>query len=212
MALRVLAALRDGKLMASAAAAISQAITRAIRRLPPLWVRALVMSDLVLACVLPPWAWFTMSRWLGRLLGPIEFARLYGRSVGFVWQHLVHTGEGTGALNVDWHAPAVRGCPREENAAYEPKGSCGSCKNCCTTYWQPPEQRKSCPMLSATGCMIYGGLYWDHFNCGRYPAEPSAVSHYGCPRFVGPSFTFPLPVKLPVVARTTSVSSTERSA
>jgi hypothetical protein len=65
-----------------------------------------------------------------------------------------------------------------------PRGSCGSCRNCCTTAWLPEEKRVNCPFLLATGgCRIYGGIWWDYFNCGRYPARPQAVAYYSCPRF-----------------------------
>lgn len=159
-------------------------IVRAIRRLPPLAVRLLLAVDFAL-CILPPWAWFLMSRYEGRLVGLREFVGLYWRAVKFVKAHAGHTGQGTGALNVDWTSDPIRSCKRPENPGYEPQGSCGTCQNCCTTNWLPAAERQSCPFLASKGCRIYGGVYWDYFNCGRYPTTANAVSSYSCPRFEG---------------------------
>ncbi len=84
---------------------------------------------------------------------------------------------------MDWFSAPVRGCQQPENPSYEPKGSCGTCKNCCTTHWLPEAEREKCSFLGEKGCTIYGGIWWDHFNCGRYPATPNVVAAYSCPRF-----------------------------
>ncbi|MBI3725504.1 hypothetical protein HY251_16360 [bacterium] len=159
--------------------------SRAIRRLPPLWVRLLMALDFFLCVFVPPWTYFWFCRWTGKLLSPREFSKLLGTGIRFAWAHVKHTGEGTGALNVDWSSPPVRSCQTKERSEHFPRGSCGTCKNCCTTGWLPEGKRLACPFLGEGGCTIYGGIYWDYFNCGRYPATPAAVSHYSCPRFEG---------------------------
>jgi hypothetical protein len=172
---------------------------QAVRRLPPRTARVLIMLDLILAGLVPPWTYFFFSRWKGRVLGPREFFSLYARGFRFAWEHLVHMlrGAETGALFVDWSAPPARRTLGVERPDWPTKGTCGTCMKCCSTTWLPEGKRATCPFLGAKGCTIYGGLYWDYFNCGRYPAIPEGVSYYECPRFVG---VFEPRPRLPVVA------------
>lgn len=180
-----------------------------LRRLPPRLVRGLIMADMALGLACPPWGYFFFSRWSGRLLGPREFAKLGMGAYRFVWAHITHNAEGTktGAFYVDWTAPPVRRSLGRERADWANKGGCGTCMQCCSTTWRPEGQRVSCPFLGGKGCTIYGGLYWDYFNCGRYPAEPAGVAYYGCPRFEGifeprkvPEAASAEPRRLPVLA------------
>ena len=93
---------------------------------------------------------------------------------------------GTGAWTVDWGSGPVRSSPTRERPDAPTPGTCGTCKACCTTSWLPEAERLYCPFLGKRGCRIYGGVYWDHFNCGRYPYTPAASLHYDCPRFERP--------------------------
>ena len=85
-----------------------------------------------------------------------------------------------------WSDPPIRSSVTSQRMDYQPAGSCGTCQNCCTTHWMPPLERQSCPLLGAEGCTVYGGLYWDYFNCGRYPSTPPDTLAYDCPRFERP--------------------------
>jgi hypothetical protein len=176
----------------------SLAVSRAIRRLPPRVVRILLILDLALLAF-PFWAWLFIYRWTGRRLGLRASIYHYFNGWRFVLAHLRHTDQGTGPFSMDWSAPPVRGCTLPQAPAYEPKGSCGTCRNCCTTHWLPEEKRVSCNFLVKSGCSIYGGLYWDYFNCGRYPAQPMALASYSCPRFAGAFDRKPVLRMLPVV-------------
>jgi hypothetical protein len=171
----------------SAARTVLLQATNAVRRLPPLWVRYLILLDLFLAFVMPLWAWFALSRWRGRIVGPRETFRFYVQAVRFAWVHLRHAseGSGTGAFNIDWRSGPIRSSVGKERADWGQRGTCGTCQKCCTTNWLPEGERVSCPFLGASGCTIYGGVYWDYFNCGRYPVKPEGVAAYACPRFEG---------------------------
>lgn len=147
-------------------------------------VRLLIALDVIL-CLHPAWAWFLAWRWTGRLLNPLEFARLYVQAVRFVVAHVKHglSGGGIGAWSVDWLSPPVRGAKFPENTSWSPQGSCGTCSQCCSTVWLPEPERISCPMLTDKGCGVYGGKFWDYFNCGRFPVAQAWADSYACPRF-----------------------------
>ena len=145
-----------------------------------------MVLDFALAVLVPPfWTYFWFCRWSGKVLSAREFWFFLRHGLPFAIEHLRHRGGGTGALSVDWSSPPVRSCQGRERVDHFPRGSCGTCKNCCTTNWLPEKDRLTCPYLTAQGCSIYGGIYWDYFNCGRYPSTPSAVDFYACPRFEG---------------------------
>ncbi len=154
-----------------------------LRRLPPRVVRVAVALDVTLALVHPAWAWLLMWRWTGRALGLRSFLRFCLQSTRFIWLHLLHAGNGTGGWSVDWRSPPVRRATRAERPDWLAPGGCGTCKNCCTTSWLPPRQAASCPFLGQAGCTVYGGVFWDYFNCGRYPDKPQVIAAYGCARF-----------------------------
>lgn len=154
-----------------------------IRRLPPLLVRVIVVIDLLL-CVNPTWAWFLVWRWTGRLLMPHEALKLYLRAALFVLRHVQNVGHGIGAWTVGWFSPPVRRASWPDRPGWTPAGACGTCRKCCSTSWLPPEKAVSCPFLGESGCQVYGGVYWDYFNCGRYPESPVAIEAYRCPRFL----------------------------
>lgn len=156
-----------------------------IRKLPPPLVRLLLLVDLAL-CVLPFWAWFAFRRWTGVALSMKEMRERYVRGARFAAAHFRHSFQGTGFTNLSWRSPAIRFSDARERSDYAPRGSCGSCCNCCTTHWLPGGERAVCPLLGDDGCMVFGGLYWDHFNCGRYPYKPIDTRAYDCPRFEGP--------------------------
>lgn len=149
-----------------------------------LLVRLLIVTDLVL-CLNPAWAWFLAWRWTGRALGLREFARRYAQATRFVISHVRHAraGGGIGAWSVDWLSPPVRGARFQENAGWSPQGSCGTCSQCCSTVWLPEPERTPCPLLTDTGCGVYGGVFWDYFNCGRFPVDQAWADSYACPRF-----------------------------
>jgi hypothetical protein len=173
-----------------------------VRRLPPRLARIIIIVDMALGAF-PLWAYFFYCRWTGRLLGPREFLRHYVRGIQYTWAHAVHNAAGvkTGAFYVDWRTPPVRRTLGVERADWSSKGACGTCQKCCSTVWRPEGKRATCPFLGERGCTIYGGVYWDYFNCGRYPVEPLHVSYYECPRFVG-VFDKPVaPRKLPVLVQ-----------
>jgi hypothetical protein len=178
------------------ARAIVTGLAEASRGLPPRLLRALIVLDLLL-WVLPPWAWLFYWRWTGVTLGWRDFARLWPQGLRFAYQHTFHPSDGTGIFSVDWSSTAVRRCERPERADHQPRGSCGTCTNCCETHWLPEAKRTKCPMLGERGCLAYGGVYWDFFNCGRYPAVPGAVSAYSCPRFEGILKPRQLPIAAP---------------
>src|SRR5207248_640763 len=98
------------------------------RRLPPLVVRLLIAVDLFLG-LLPPWTWFLLCRWKGRLVGPREFFHFVTSGPRFAWQHIRHTSQGTGAFNVGWRSAPVRSAQARERDDHAPRGSCGTCKN-----------------------------------------------------------------------------------
>ncbi len=156
-----------------------------VRRLPNVVVRVLILLDIALV-PFPLWGWFWMSRWTGRLIGPREFVKKYFQALHYAFTHALHFHAGTGPLFIEWMSGPVRKSPGVERPDWLTKGSCGSCRNCCTTAWLPEEKRVSCPFLLAQGgCGVYGGLFWDYFTCGRYPASPEKVAYYSCPRFEG---------------------------
>ena len=161
------------------------AISRLVRRLPHRLVRIVLLFDLAF-CVIPFWAWFVYRRWTGRWPDASEMRKLQLRGFRFGLAHIRHHSEGTGAFQIDWGSAPIRNAKATERQDYEHRGSCMSCRNCCTTTWLPPAEQLTCPLLGPEGCRIYGGVYWDYFNCGRYPYRPKDTQAYGCPRFEGP--------------------------
>jgi hypothetical protein len=152
------------------------------RLLSPFWLRLLLLFDLFLG-VFPPWAWFLYWRWTGKRLGPQEAWRRYLQALRFGESHLQHARHfATGVSALSWNAPARRHTEASERQDYGSPGSCGSCQNCCTTYWDADKARP-CPFLNEQGCGIYGGLWWDHSNCGPYPKTQNQIQAYNCPRF-----------------------------
>jgi hypothetical protein len=161
------------------------AVAARVRRLPPVVVRVLCIID-IFCGVVPFWAYFLYRRWTGIRLSISEFAPIYARGCRFVARHLFNTGEGTGPFTLDWiREPPVRRSPLTERPGHAPKGSCGTCRNCCTTFWEPPGRRAPCPYLALESgqCNAHAGLWWDYFNCGRYPASPAVLPIYDCGRF-----------------------------
>jgi hypothetical protein len=159
---------------------------RWIRKLPVFAVRILCFIDLTL-CLIPFWGYFAHRRWTRRRLSPGEFAPMYVRGVRFVLKHLRHTGQGTGPFAMSWLSAPVRRSPLPERSDHATRNSCGACRNCCTTHWLPEAEKVVCPLLSEAGCTVYAGIYWDYFNCGRYPAEPPHTRIYDCERFGAPA-------------------------
>lgn len=173
--------------------------SRLVRMLPAPLVRAVLLTDIVL-CVLPFWGRWAYRRWSGVWLSGAEFRRVYRQGIRFVAGHLAHTNEGTGLGMVEWTARPIRSAPVRERSDYRTPGSCGTCRNCCTTHWLPEAQRAECPFLGKDGCRVYGGLWWDYYNCGRYPARARDVRAYDCPRFEGPvEIPDALPADFPLV-------------
>lgn len=147
-------------------------------------VRLVILIDAMLA-LHPAWAWFLAWRWTGRMIHPVAFARGYFQAVRFVLEHARHGRQGgsVGAWSVDWFSPPLRRAAFRENVAWTPRGSCGTCRQCCSTTWLPEPDRVFCPFLTERGCGVYGGLFWDYFNCGRFPVDISWADSYACPRF-----------------------------
>ena len=90
--------------------------------------------------------------------------------------------EATRCLN--GHPPPVRRADWPEQPSWSPPGSCGTCRQCCATPWLQPEKSVTCPFLGEKGCQVYGGVFWDYGNCGRYPESPEGVTAYRCPLFL----------------------------
>ena len=156
-----------------------------IRRLPPLVVRLMVLADLGLG-LFPPYAWWLLRRWTGRTFTLGELLVAWPKGVVFCVQHMIHALRGESGLGVvRWNQRPVRQAPMSEREDHLPAGSCGSCYNCCQTYWMPDKLRLTCPLRDDSGCQAYGGLWWDYFNCGSYPVEPEQLATYDCPRFDG---------------------------
>jgi hypothetical protein len=169
---------------------VSWTSERVIRRLPPPLIRLLCMIDLTLSLV-PFWAYFCYCRWTGTRIGLDRFVHIYPRGVRFVLKHAAHSTQGTGPLGTDWLSGPIRRAQLPERHDWANRGSCGTCRNCCTTHWLPPEERLTCPLLSAGGyCGVYAGVWWDYLNCGRYPVEPAFTKYYDCKRFGAPVPSF----------------------
>jgi len=184
-------------------------VSRLVRSLPPRLVRIILMLDIAF-CVMPFWAWFAYRRWTGRWPDASEMRKLQLEGLRFTVAHMRHHSEGTGAFHVGWGSAPVRNARATERPDYPSKGSCMSCRNCCTTSWLPPAERFSCPLLGPDGCRIYGGVYWDYFNCGRYPYRPKDTRAYECPRFEGPlQIPDSLPAEIGVEAPQIEASPTE---
>ena len=159
-----------------------------IRRLPPPIIRFLALADLFLS-VIPFWAHFFYNRWTGQRVTREQFIPIYRRGVRFFLAHLKHGAEGTtGPLALDWALGPVRRASLPESPSWNARGSCGTCRNCCTTHWLPEKERLTCAFLQPNGfCGVYGGIWWDYMNCGRYPAEPAFTKYYDCQRFAAPA-------------------------
>lgn len=54
---------------------------------------------------------------------------------------------------------------------------CNMCARCCTEI--------RCPMLdrATNRCRSYDSLFWQYFNCGRYPLNEKQIRYYGCPKW-----------------------------
>lgn len=154
-----------------------------LRRLPFPVTRVLITADLLLGTLIPPWGWWLYRRWTRKLIGWRTYWPIYKRSLQFTWKHILHGQSHTGLWSVAWTSPPMRRTRTEERADHRPRHSCGTCTNCCRTTWLPPEERVACPFLDNNRCTIYGGLYWDYFNCGRYPIGEPELRVYECPRF-----------------------------
>jgi hypothetical protein len=161
-----------------------------IRRLPPPVIRTLCIIDLALAFI-PIWAWFHYNRWSGKRVSLEQFVKIYPKGVRFVLKHMAHSGQGTGPFALDWFTGPVRRASLPERPDWHARGTCGTCRNCCTTHWLPEPERATCPYLEPSGfCGAYGGVWWDYLNCGRYPAEPAFTKYYDCQRFGAPVPTY----------------------
>lgn len=154
-----------------------------LRSLPYALTRSLIVADLVLGTVNPLWGWWLHRRWTGNPIAWQSYWPIYKRSLAFTWKHIRHGWAHTGLWSVAWRSPPIRRAHVEERNDYRPRGSCGTCNNCCKTSWMPAAEQVACPFLGNNGCTIYGGLHWDYFNCGRYPSTDPEIRVYGCPRF-----------------------------
>lgn len=56
--------------------------------------------------------------------------------------------------------------------------SCGECSACCTLTSNCCFRDKS-----THKCRCYGSLFWNYFNCGRFPTSQEQLEHYGCKKF-----------------------------
>lgn len=156
---------------------------KGIRKLPPWIIRSMLAFDLAMGCLNPAWGWWVLYRCTGEPFALSKYIPIYIDYVRFCGHHLTHHGGHTGFFNADWFA-----APRSESFLTETKSlsktnPCGTCINCCTTFWRKNPAR--CPFLAddGFGCRVYKKIYWDYTNCGRYPHSQSAVSAYQCPRF-----------------------------
>lgn len=156
-------------------------------------VRLAIILDAIMA-INPAWMWFLAWRWTGRAASPRELAAGYVQALRFVFKHAQHAvkGGGIGAWSVDWFSPPVRGAKFPENDDWRPQGSCGTCRQCCSTVWLPEQDRVNCPFLTDKGCGVYGGMFWDYFNCGRFPIDIGWADSYACPRFSPSAKRLPL--------------------
>lgn len=154
-----------------------------LRALPHPLTRALIVADLALGTIIPFWGWWLYRRWTRKRIGLRSYWPIYNRSLKFTWRHLRRGPSHTGMWTTDWRSPPLRQTRARERADYFPRGSCGTCSKCCRTSWLPPAKQVACPFLGDDGCTIYAGLYWDYFNCGRYPTGEPELRVYACPRF-----------------------------
>jgi hypothetical protein len=155
-----------------------------LRLLPYPLTRALIVADLALATCNPLWGWWLYRRWTDVSITWRAYWPIYKRWLAFTWQHYRYGRSHAGLWSIAWRSPPVRHAQHEERTDHHPKGSCGTCNNCCKTSWLPPADQIACPFLGKNYCMIYGGLFWDYFNCGRYPTGEPELRVYACPRFV----------------------------
>lgn len=158
-----------------------------IRRLPLPVIRVLLLTEVFLSATNPFWAFFAYRRWTGLRVSPREFVGIWLQGFRFTRQHIRHTGEGSGPFEVGFFDPPVRSSGMAERADWGTTGGCGSCRNCCTTNWLPEDERTACVFLGERGCRVYGGVWWDHFQCGRYPAQEWQLAVYRCERFEEPA-------------------------
>ena len=154
-----------------------------LRALPYPVTRMLLVCDLALGTVLPLWGWWLYRRWTRTRIGFRSYWPIYKRSFQFAWKHFRRGPSHTGLWTTDWRSPPMRRTHARERADHSPRGSCGACTKCCRTSWLPPAEQVACPFLGDLGCTIYGSLYWDYFNCGRYPTGEPELRVYACPRF-----------------------------
>lgn len=154
-----------------------------LRLLPHRLTRTLIVVDLTLATCNPLWGWWLYRRWTDKRITWVAYWPIYKRWLAFTWQHIRFGKSHAGLWSMDWRSPPVRHAQHRERAEYRPKGSCGTCNNCCKTSWLPPAEQIACPFLGDNRCTIYGGLCWDYFNCGRYPTGEPELRVYACPRF-----------------------------
>ena len=154
------------------------------RGLSYLLTRVLICGDLALGTLNPLWGWWLYKRWTTKEISWPIYWPIYKRWLAIAWKHFRHGQSHTGLWSTAWCSPPVRHTRHEERIDYRPKGSCGTCSNCCKTSWLPPAEQVACPFLDNNKCTIYGGLFWDHFNCGRFPAAEPELHVYKCPRFV----------------------------
>ncbi|NIP45785.1 MAG: hypothetical protein GWN21_05290 [Gammaproteobacteria bacterium] len=154
-----------------------------LRFLPPAFIRSLIVADLTLATCNPLWGWWLYRRWTDRSITWRGYWPIYKRWLVFTWQHYRYGKSHAGLWAIAWRSPPMRHARHSERDDYQPKGSCGTCSNCCKTSWRPPAEQVACPFLGENHCMIYGGLFWDYFNCGRYPTGQPELRVYACPRF-----------------------------
>ncbi len=55
--------------------------------------------------------------------------------------------------------------------------SCGNCNECCTLlncFFLDKENKR---------CLCYDSLFWNYFNCGRFPVNAKHIEYHKCPRF-----------------------------
>lgn len=154
-----------------------------LRSLPYPLTRALIVADLGNGIVNPLWGWWLYRRWTGKRIDFRKYWPIHKRALDFAWKHVRNWRTHRGLFATAWRSPPSRHTICEERIDHRPRGSCGTCRNCCTTFWLPPSEQVACPFLEDQGCSIYAGVLWDYFNCGRYPINEADLRLYDCSRF-----------------------------